>query len=277
LIIDYKHAINRLVGLLEDYIQSLQLIKPILPFFHCPSTEDDSSYLNIKKLSCHENSSYDAMDVIKNRFNKNQTESKVNPEGKLKRTRDPQETVHRLVEAALTVISTYGYAEATVDRIVQEAGLSKGAFYHHFASKEDLFIYLLESRSKGNQERLMQSCCWEGNAGEWLYKVFDTILSFPQNDLRWQKLSVEYMSYGMRNPRIAQYIASIHQEWRQLIATPLRESEDYRSGKMLVDPDTIAACITGLIDGILIHSCVEPETQLFNQLAKQLEPLFKSL
>ena len=43
------------------------------------------------------------------------------------------------MEAALGVFARHGYERATVDEIVREAGYSKGAFYVHFESKEDLF------------------------------------------------------------------------------------------------------------------------------------------
>lgn len=46
----------------------------------------------------------------------------------------------RLLEAALKVIRTKGYTATRVEEICAEAGLSKGAFFHHFASKEDLAV-----------------------------------------------------------------------------------------------------------------------------------------
>ena len=47
-------------------------------------------------------------------------------------------TRRQLLDAALTVIAERGYAEATVDRIVEVAGVSKGVAYYHFSSKADI-------------------------------------------------------------------------------------------------------------------------------------------
>ena len=55
----------------------------------------------------------------------------------------PQPTVEtrtRLLDAALKVIRTKGYSATRVDDICDEAGLSKGSFFHHFASKEALAV-----------------------------------------------------------------------------------------------------------------------------------------
>lgn len=45
-----------------------------------------------------------------------------------------------LLDAALHVIRTKGYTATTVDDICARASLSKGAFFHHFSSKEDLAV-----------------------------------------------------------------------------------------------------------------------------------------
>ena len=49
-----------------------------------------------------------------------------------------------ILEAALTVFVNKGYSDTRMDDIVQAIGLSKGAIYHHFQSKRDLFIALIE-------------------------------------------------------------------------------------------------------------------------------------
>jgi TetR/AcrR family transcriptional regulator, transcriptional repressor for nem operon len=46
----------------------------------------------------------------------------------------------RLLDAAIDVIRAQGYSATTVDDICRAAGLTKGAFFHHFRSKEDLAV-----------------------------------------------------------------------------------------------------------------------------------------
>jgi TetR/AcrR family transcriptional repressor of nem operon len=46
----------------------------------------------------------------------------------------------RLLDAAMQVIRAQGYSGTTVDDICSAAGLTKGAFFHHFESKEDLAV-----------------------------------------------------------------------------------------------------------------------------------------
>jgi TetR/AcrR family transcriptional repressor of nem operon len=46
----------------------------------------------------------------------------------------------RLLDAALQVIRAKGYASTTVEDICQQAGVTKGSFFHHFKSKDDLAL-----------------------------------------------------------------------------------------------------------------------------------------
>jgi TetR/AcrR family transcriptional repressor of nem operon len=55
-------------------------------------------------------------------------------------TQRHHESKAKLLNAALHVIRTKGYAASTVDDICAEAGVTKGSFFHHFKSKDDLAL-----------------------------------------------------------------------------------------------------------------------------------------
>jgi len=61
--------------------------------------------------------------------------------------RDPVDTRRRLVEAAVRVIREKGYVATTVDDLCAAAGVSKGAFFHHFADKQALALAAAEAFS----------------------------------------------------------------------------------------------------------------------------------
>src|SRR3954447_2024392 len=52
--------------------------------------------------------------------------------------RDPGTTRQALLKSALALFERLGYDATSVQQIVDDAGRTKGAFYHHFESKEDL-------------------------------------------------------------------------------------------------------------------------------------------
>ena len=55
-------------------------------------------------------------------------------------TPSPQDSKTKLLDAALKVIRTKGYAATTVDDICTQAGVTKGSFFHHFKSKDALAL-----------------------------------------------------------------------------------------------------------------------------------------
>ena len=55
-----------------------------------------------------------------------------------------KERKSQIMDAAMKVFTRKGYASARVDDIVDASGLSKGAIYHHYDGKKDIFLALIE-------------------------------------------------------------------------------------------------------------------------------------
>jgi AcrR family transcriptional regulator len=62
---------------------------------------------------------------------------------KLNRVERNAWTKQKIFEAATKVVGRYGYAEASVARITEQAGVAQGTFYNHFVNRQELLDQLL--------------------------------------------------------------------------------------------------------------------------------------
>lgn len=62
---------------------------------------------------------------------------------KLNRTERNAWTKRKIFDAATKIVGKYGYAEASVARITEEAGVAQGTFYNHFENRQELLDQLL--------------------------------------------------------------------------------------------------------------------------------------
>lgn len=72
------------------------------------------------------------------------------------RNKYPEETVRKILNTAERLFIEKGYEHASLQDILDETGLSKGAIYHHFASKEDIFYSVCDRIGQRNGEVLAQ-------------------------------------------------------------------------------------------------------------------------
>src|SRR5258706_16027169 len=70
--------------------------------------------------------------------------ARKNPKRKAARLRDPERTRERLLQAASREIYRSGFQSAGLDTILASAGVTKGALYYHFKSKEALGYAVLQ-------------------------------------------------------------------------------------------------------------------------------------
>lgn len=82
----------------------------------------------------------------------------------MRRTKEEaQVTRENLLSAALEVFSQFGYSAARLEDIAEAAGVTRGAIYHHFGSKEELYIALVTERS-AEVNRLAEAILTQGGS-----------------------------------------------------------------------------------------------------------------
>src|SRR5260370_7968862 len=62
---------------------------------------------------------------------------------KLNRVERNAWTKRKIFDAATRIVGKYGYAEPSVARITEEAGVAQGTFYNHFENRQELLDQLL--------------------------------------------------------------------------------------------------------------------------------------
>lgn len=77
------------------------------------------------------------------------------------------ETRKKLIEVARRAFAEYGYAGTSMDKLTAEAGLTRGALYHHFGDKKGLFAAVVdqidsEMASSAQQHLEQPDDLWEG-------------------------------------------------------------------------------------------------------------------
>lgn len=68
------------------------------------------------------------------------------------RNKYPQRTVEKILEVSLALFNEKGYEKTTIQDIVNALGMSKGAIYHHFKSKDEIIEALSERCYHGDAQ-----------------------------------------------------------------------------------------------------------------------------
>ncbi len=163
-----------------------------------------------------------------------------------------------LVDAALRVFAERGYEEATVDDIAAAAGYSKGAYYFHFASKEDIFLELLE-RWIGEQTERLRAFEQGLPAAAALVEMLEAFMAPGDRDGVWPPLVVEFWAQSRRNDGIRQGLSEAYSTWRGILAEAFRRAAGSGLLSPRIDADDAARLVLATHDGLAREMSVDPE------------------
>jgi AcrR family transcriptional regulator len=107
-------------------------------------------------------------------------------------------TREKLLKSAGDVVARYSYDGASVDRIAEEAGFSKGAFYSNFSSKEDALQQLLEGNAGFDVEDLTGLLDGIDDPGE----VIDIVARWSDSragEQKWGIIALEMLRRAQRD------------------------------------------------------------------------------
>src|SRR5436190_9573246 len=111
------------------------------------------------------------------------------------------QTRDRIVAAAERVFARRGYHGASLDEIAQQAGFTKGALYYNFASKEELFLALLDRLIEARLALLESLRAQAQPAETRLRQGAGRVVGSLEGDRDWSLLFFEFASHAAREPR----------------------------------------------------------------------------
>jgi AcrR family transcriptional regulator len=176
----------------------------------------------------------------------------------LTRREQRERTRGELLEAAGSVFARRGL-DATIDEIAAEAGYTKGAFYASFASKEELFLEVVDLRFATEATRLDELLAGsEDPEGQARAAAIDFV-RFVSADPGWPRLFFEFTVRAVREEPFREHLAERYDALRA------RLTDVYRrwTTELGVDPpiplEQVATMTYCMANGFLAERLIDPE------------------
>jgi AcrR family transcriptional regulator len=169
-----------------------------------------------------------------------------------------EETRTRILQSALKLFSETGYDTTGVAGICSAAGVSKGAFYHHFETKQSVFLQLLEEWLE-QLDTDLQAALGEAPT------VVDGLLGmaartrgvFSAADGRLPIL-LEFWTQARKDPMVWERAIEPFRRYREAFAGIIRKGID--EGSLApVDADKAAQALMSLAVGIILQGVLDPK------------------
>lgn len=175
--------------------------------------------------------------------------------------RNPKNTRIKIMDAAQALILDHGFGGTTVDSVIELAGVSKGAFFHHFSSKAELGEKLVRRYADEDAEHLEQTMLKaEGLNDDPLQQMLIFIKLFEQEieSLKEPFPGCLFASYLQQSELFDHNILNIIREsmllWRSRVLDKLKKIEQKYSPQRDVELESLADMLMVIFEGAFVLS-----------------------
>ena len=118
-------------------------------------------------------------------------------------------TKTKVLDAAQSLFAEMGFENTQLDEVASRAGCSRGAIYAHYASKEELFLALIEQRLSAKFMVLCKKLEQEPDVDKRLC-IFKRWVTAQLSGSSWGTLSLEFKLYAVRRPELAERLLNLY-------------------------------------------------------------------
>jgi AcrR family transcriptional regulator len=188
-----------------------------------------------------------------------------------------EETRGRIMQAAVGLFSKNGYDATGVAEICQAAGVSKGAFYHHFPSKQTVFQALLENWLAMLDEQMDSLLSGAPDVPSGLVQlaaVTGQIFRDAQGQL---PIFLEFWTQSSRDPVLWKTTIAPYRHFQDIFSATIQRG--INEGSLGPTDAAIAGrALMALAVGVILQGLMDPEGAAWDQVAqKGIELLMSGL
>jgi AcrR family transcriptional regulator len=177
-----------------------------------------------------------------------------------------EETRTKILDSAVKLFSNNGYNKASVDDICTEAGISKGAFYHHFKSKQELFLALLDGWLKNIDNAIEASK--ELTAPETFMQMTEAFPYLFETAGDGLPMFLEFWLQASRDQKIWEASISPYRRYHKYFTSLIKKGVDEGSF-VEVDPELTSRMIISTAMGLLLQSLLDPKGAKWEKVARE--------
>ncbi len=134
----------------------------------------------------------------------------------MRRTKEEAEQTRQdLLDAALTVFSQKGYTATRLEDVARAAGVTRGAIYHHFGSKAELYSALIEEANKVGNSAIDRAVIEGGTFIEIVTRILVYTFALLEEDQRFS----EVMALQLTTPDVEVLSQRRYGEAQELVAS----------------------------------------------------------
>jgi AcrR family transcriptional regulator len=183
--------------------------------------------------------------------------SKNSPSG---RTFADEARRKQLVECAIEVIAEEGFAQASLARIAQRAGVAKSVVLYHFANKDELVEQVLSAVATASAQELPARLATVTTARDKLRVILESLVEFLDTHRTYSLAALETWNLTRSLPGRLRLVAE-----REAGADDIRDLliEGQRNGEFgEFDPQVMALMVRQAIDAIGLELALNPHVDL---------------